>query len=135
MEISKESPGKTKKPSHMYQWNFQPVLTLYNWERTVFFQQIVLEKLDIHIQNNEVVPLKECEVVQLCPTLCDPMVCSLPRSSIHGIFQARGLEWVAIYFSRGSFQPRDQTPVSRIVGRRFQLSSVQFSRSIMSDSL
>ena len=47
------------------------------------------------------------------------MDCSLPSSSIHGILQARGLEWVAISFSRGSSQPRDQTLVSRIVGRLF----------------
>ena len=42
------------------------------------------------------------EVTQSCPTLCDPMDCSLPGSSVHGIFQARVLEWVAISFSRGS---------------------------------
>ena len=41
----------------------------------------------------------ESEVVQLCPTLCDPMDCSLPGSSAHGIFQARVLEWGAIAFS------------------------------------
>ena len=41
----------------------------------------------------------ESEVTQLCPTLCDPMDCSLPGSSIHGTFQARILEWVAIAFS------------------------------------
>ena len=41
----------------------------------------------------------ESEVVQLCPTLRDPMDCSLPGSSVHGIFQARILEWVAIAFS------------------------------------
>ena len=41
----------------------------------------------------------ESEVAQSCPTLCDPMDCSLPCSSIHGIFQARVLEWVAIFFS------------------------------------
>ena len=41
----------------------------------------------------------ESEVVQLCPTLCDPMECSLPGSSVHGIFQARVLEWAAIAFS------------------------------------
>ena len=39
------------------------------------------------------------ESLQSCPTLCDPMDCSLPGSSIHGIFQARVLEWVAIAFS------------------------------------
>ena len=42
------------------------------------------------------------EVAQSCPTLWDPMDCSLPGSSVHGIFQARILEWVAISFSRGS---------------------------------
>ena len=41
----------------------------------------------------------ESEVAQLCPTLCDLMDCSLPASSIHGIFQARVLEWGAIAFS------------------------------------
>ena len=41
----------------------------------------------------------ESEVAQLCPTLCDPMDCSLPGTSVHGIFQARVLEWVAIAFS------------------------------------
>ena len=42
----------------------------------------------------------ESEVAQSCPTLCDPMDCSLPGSSFLGIFQARILEWVAISFSR-----------------------------------
>ena len=46
-------------------------------------------------------------IAQLCPTLCNPMDCSLPGSSVHGIFQARILEWVAIPFSRGSSGPRD----------------------------
>ena len=43
----------------------------------------------------------ESEVTQSCPTLCDPMDCSPPGSSIHGILQARVLEWVAIAFSTG----------------------------------
>ena len=63
--------------------------------------------------------VKWSEVAQLCPTLCDPMGCSLPGSSVCGVFQAIVLEWIAISFSRGSFQPRDQTRVSRIVDRRF----------------
>ena len=55
-----------------------------------------------------------------CLTLCDPMeLCSLPGSSVHGIFQARILEWAAISSSRGSSQPRDRTNVSFIscIGR------------------
>ena len=43
-------------------------------------------------------PMHESEVAQLCPTLSDPMDCSLPGSSVHGIFQARVLEWGAIAF-------------------------------------
>ena len=55
-----------------------------------------------------------CLVTQLCPTLWDPMDCSPSGFSVHGIFQARILEWVAIPSSRGSSQPRDQpkTPAS-----------------------
>ena len=53
------------------------------------------------------------EAAQSCATLCNPMDCNLPGSSIHGIFQARVLEWVAISFSRGSSWPRDRTWVSQ----------------------
>ena len=54
----------------------------------------------------------ESEVVQSCPILCDCMDCNLPGSSVHGIFQARILEWVAMSSSRGSSQPRDRTNIS-----------------------
>ena len=63
----------------------------------------------------------ESEVAQSCLTLCDPMDCSLPGFSVHGIFQASVLEWLAISFSRGSSWPRDQTQVSHIAGRHFTL--------------
>ena len=63
----------------------------------------------------------ESEVAQSCPTLCNPMDCSPPGSSVYGIFQARVLEWVAISFSRGSSQPRDWTWVSYIAGRCFNI--------------
>ena len=56
-------------------------------------------------------------VAQSCLTLCDPMDCSLPGSSLHGISQARILEWVTISFSKGFSQPRDRTLVS-CVGRQ-----------------
>ena len=58
-------------------------------------------------------------VAKLCSTLNDPMDCSLPGSSVHGILQVRILEWVAIPFSRGSSWPRNQTQVSCIAGRFF----------------
>ena len=61
------------------------------------------------------------EVSQSCRALCDPMDCSLPGSSIRGIFQARVLEWVAVSFPRRSSQPRDWTQVSCMAGRRFTI--------------
>ena len=54
------------------------------------------------------------KVTQSCPTLCDPM-----DYTVHGIFQAIILEWVAFPFSRGSSQPRDRTQVPDIAGRFF----------------
>ena len=54
------------------------------------------------------------KVTQSCPTLCDPI-----DYTVHGILQARILQWVAFPFSRGSSQPRDQTQVSCIAGRFF----------------
>ena len=56
----------------------------------------------------------EVKVAQLCPTLCDPM-----DYTVHGIFQPRILEWIAVPFSRGSSQSRDQTQVCRIAARFF----------------
>ena len=60
-----------------------------------------------------------CSVTQSCLTLCNPMDCSPPGSPVHGILQARILEWVAISFSRGFFQPRDPAWVSCVscIGR------------------
>ena len=58
-------------------------------------------------------------VTQSCPILCSPTDCNPPGSSVHGILQARILEWVTIPFSRGSSRPRNQTQVSCITGRRF----------------
>ena len=58
---------------------------------------------------------------QSCPTLCNPMDCGPPDSSVHGILQARILEWVAMPSSRGTYQPRDPTQVSCIAGRLFPI--------------
>ena len=75
-------------------------------------------------------------VTKLCPTLLTPMDCSLPGSSVHGIFQARILEWVAISFSRGSYWPRVWTQVSCIAGRFFTIwATREAPRSPRSDSL
>ena len=56
-----------------------------------------------------------CCWAQSCPALCSPVVCSPPGSSVHGLFQARILEWVAMPSSRGSSPPRDQTHISCVV--------------------
>ena len=71
---------------------------------------------------------------QSCPTLCDPMYCSLPGSSLHGILQARVLEWIAISFSKGSSRPRDRTRVSRVPGRCFNLWATREAPSFLRPS-
>ena len=85
-----------------------------------FFLPTFTLKTDCLKQNNKHckvgLTLKSLSRVQLFVT---PMDYSLPGSSVHGIFQARVLEWVAISFSRGSSQPRDWTHVSHIAGRLF----------------
>ena len=80
---------------------------LYSWwESTGCWPQIAKVKV-------------KSEVAQSRPTLCDPRDWSLSGSSVHGIFQARVLEWIAISFYRGSSRPRNPSWVSCIAGRRF----------------
>ena len=103
----KGNVGEKKKQNSLYRlWNFSLNLKLYEYKNLLFI-----------IYGNA--SYTESEVAQSCPTLCNPMDCSLPGSTIHGIFQARILEWVAISFSRRSSQPRDWTQVSHTVGRCF----------------
>ena len=63
--------------------------------------------------------VRACSATLSCPTLCDPIDCSPPGSSVYGIFQARTLEWITISFSRGSSRPGDQTHISGVVGGFF----------------
>ena len=65
--------------------------------------------------------VKEVKVLiaQSCQTPCNPIDCNPPGSSVHGILQGRILEWIAVLFSKGSSQLRDQTQVSCIAGRSF----------------
>ena len=72
----------------------------------------------------------KASVTQSCPTLCNSMNCSSPGSSVHGILQARMLEWVAIPFSRGSSQFRDWTWVSSTEGRLFTVWTTSEARSL-----
>ena len=72
------------------------------------------QKTNDHHCHHYCIILFPLKVTQLCPTLCNPM-----DYTVHGILQTRILEWVAVPFSRGSSQPRDQTQVSCIAGRFF----------------
>ena len=72
-----------------------------------------------------------CLVAQSCLTLCDPMDCSPPGSSVRGILQARILEWVAVPFSRISSQTMDRTRVSRTAGESFMdLATGEVQKSV-----
>ena len=72
-------------------------------------------RMKVEVEFYYILSLKvKVKVTQLCQTLCNPM-----DNTVHGILQDRILEWVAFPSSRGSSQPRDQTPVSHIVGRFF----------------
>ena len=73
-----------------------------------------LVKLHAHQSTSSRVPGSEVKVAQSRPTVCDPM-----DYTVHGILQARILEWVAFPFPRGSSPPRDRTGVSCIAGRLF----------------
>ena len=73
-------------------------------------------------------------VTQACPTLCHPMDCSPPGSSVHGILQARILEWVAIPFSRGSSWSRDRIQFSYIAGRFFTLWATREAQDTVNPS-
>ena len=74
-------------------------------------------------------PWSKVLVTQSCLTLCNPMDCSQPGSSVHGILQARIREWIP--FSRGSSQPGDQTWVSCIAGRFFTNSATREAWNIL----
>ena len=75
---------------------------------------MVMRHRDYQEENGKQVSFTCSVCTQSCPTLCDPMDCSSPGSSVHGIFQARILEWVAISSFWGSSQPSDWTFLSRI---------------------
>ena len=96
---------------------------LYSWSLLIISS--IHSNMYILIPNSYFIPPRhlpfliskiKMKVTKSCLTLCNPMHCSPPGSSVHGLFQARVLEWVAISFSRGSSQPRDRT---HIAGRFF----------------
>ena len=89
--------------------------TVPNWERSMSRLYIVTLLFNLHA---------ECTVLiapQLCPSLCNPTDYTPPGSSVHGVLQARILEWVAISFSRGSMRPRSWTQLSSTAGRFYNI--------------
>ena len=98
--------------SELWQFNFLKTPFLYQWSEKIILCILgQLWVLNVIMCKNLYLRLKKkwkLLVAQLCPTLCDPMDCSPPGSSVHGVLQAKILEWVAISSSRGSSWPRDQ---------------------------
>ena len=91
-------------------------LSFIPWKRALYQSSVIFRvEAGALLLNVKVI------VVQSCLTLWDPMDCSPPGFSAHGILQARILEWVAIPFPRGSSWPRDQTQISYIAGRFFTI--------------
>ena len=78
-----------------------------------------LERVKLSKEVSFIYPAAAAQSLQSCPTQCDPMDHSPPDSSVHGILQARILEWAAIPFSRGSSWPRDRTQAFHIASRFF----------------
>ena len=78
--------------------------------------------------------MRKVKVAQSCPTFCEPMDCSPPGLSVHGILQARILEWVAMPFSRGSSQTKDWPKVSCIAGGIFTVWATREAQRDEKDS-
>ena len=119
-------------------WIYIPSVTSFTCKDTIHIviphlwpHFTLIASLKLHLQINHIVVKVSTyefggggvrvKVTQSCPILCSPMDYGPPGSSVHGILQARMLEWVAIPFSRGSYQPRDWTWVSCIAGRLFTI--------------
>ena len=98
----------SESPSHPTPIPSLQVITEHQAELPVLYRRFPLAICFTHVL-----------VVQLCPTVCNPMDSSPSGSSVHGILQTRIMEWVASPFSRGSSRPRDRTCVSCIAGRFF----------------
>ena len=92
-----------------------PGFTHYPVPKLLLHIQVVATAASHFSVPNSVLICLGSKSLQLCPTLCEPMDCSPPGSSVQGILQARILERVAIFSSRGSSQPRDRTQVSCVL--------------------
>ena len=91
-----------------------------HWLPSLFGKNLCM-LLTAHSSFTSVSVARICSLAQLCLTLCDPLDCSLPGSSVHGSFQVRILEWVATSSCKGSSQPKDRTCTSCLVRQIFFL--------------
>ena len=107
-------PGSGVSKSQMFYAN--PQEGPATWEWLTLLAVLILNWFGKFVSPPMRVPAK---LLQSCPTLCKPMDCSPPGSSVHGILQARVLEWVVMPSSRGSSRPRDLTCISSVscIGR------------------
>jgi len=126
--------------SNQYVPFFNQVHTLFdqNLKYFIYFSTKSPTKIKDNCHHNRSFPTLPSVQTQSCLTLCDPMDHSLLGSSVHGILQARILEWVAMPFSRGSSQPKDWTWGSCIAGRFFTVwatQEVSYSRYIKKRNL
>ena len=105
------------------QWLYgiQVYLSVFKWIGKLSSKNQVQVRLELVQISDDMADSFECYVTPVVSDSLQPMDCSLPDSSVHGIFQARILEWVAISSSRGSSQPGDWTQVSCIAGRFFTI--------------
>ena len=95
-------------------WPTQTLLSCTNLWLVLFLTQYPRLPLTLRY-HFELLVCKRAKSLQSCLTLCDPVDCSPPDSSVHGILQARILEWVAKHSSRGSSRPWDRACVSRLL--------------------
>ena len=109
----------SEEPGRLQSMGWQSQTRLNNQAQYLLFHMALPHNANFDILSSEIRGI--LIRFTLTSTLCYPMDCSLPGSSVHGILQATILEWGVISFSRGSSQPRDRTQVSCIVGRRFTL--------------
>ena len=107
---------------------FHCALLIIHWQNVLGHQTLTKHSLYPLVLSETLLSLRVCaKLLPWSPTLCGPMDCNLPDSSVHGILQARILEWVAMPSSRGSFWPKDWTPTSlaspALAGRFFTTST------------
>ena len=114
---------KERQSSFPLPWEFQtPISSSRSPDTSLLLGdlRLLINLPRIWLSHNTPMKVKVLKA-QLCPTLCSLIDCSMPGSSVHGISQVRLLEWIAIFFSRVSSQPRDWTQISCTAGRFFTI--------------